>query len=210
MLLFSLTNVVYKNLIYYPNIEIAENSTTFICGESGSGKSTLLKLLNGVVSADSGEILYAGNPIEEYDPVIFRREVLLCGQSAYLFDGNIRDNFSDYYKYRELSALSTVEIMQYLKICAAEFSLDTNCAKMSGGERQRIFTAICLSMRPKVLLLDEPTSALDDETSNMVMKNIKNFCNKNTITLIVVSHNKALSEIYADSTVLLEGGSRSG
>ena len=208
MPLFSLKDVNFKNIIHYPDIEIAENSVTFVCGESGCGKSTLLKLLNGVDSADSGEILYAGNPLEEYDPVALRRDVLLCGQSAFLFDGSIEENFTEYYKYRDLRPLSTEEVRPYLKICSVEFSPNAACATMSGGERQRIFIAICLSLRPKVLLLDEPTSALDDATANVIMANIKAFCKENEITLIVVSHNKALAKAYAEHTVMLAGGGR--
>ena len=94
----------------------------------------------------------------------------------------------------------------YLKLCAALFPLGADCAAMSGGERQRVFAAICLSLRPKALLLDEPTSALDDNTANTVMTNIKTFCRENNITLIVVSHNKALAETFADHVIALGGG----
>jgi len=208
MPLFSLKNVNFKSIIHYPDIEVEQNHTTFICGESGCGKSTLLKLLNGTASVDSGEIMYFGKRIEEYDPIALRQEVLLCGQSAFLFDGSIQNNFTEYYKYRELPPLSHEEMRTYLKICAADFPLDAQCATMSGGERQRVFTAICLSFRPEVLLLDEPTSALDDITSNTVIANIKAFCQAGNITLIVVSHNKALTEAHADYTIPLIGGAR--
>jgi putative ABC transport system ATP-binding protein len=208
MPLFSLKEVQFKNIIHYPCIEIPESLATFICGESGCGKSTLLKLLNGTASADSGKILYSGKNIETYDPVALRREVLLCGQAAFLFDGSILENFAEYYKYRELPALSQDDIYMYLKICAAELPLDMGCTTMSGGERQRVFTAICLSLRPKALLLDEPTGALDDSTANTVMTNIKAFCRENDITPVVVSHNKALAEGFADTIVTLERGGR--
>lgn len=206
MPLFSLKNVNFKDIIHYPDIEIPENQTTFICGESGSGKSTLLKLLNGVVSADAGEILYAGKRIRDYDPVALRREVLLCGQSVYLFDKNIQENFNEYYDYRDLPPVSPEDIEKYLHICAADFPLDTPCATMSGGERQRVFIAVCLSLRPGVLLLDEPTSALDDATAGAMMSAIKAFCREENITLIVVSHNRALAAAYADRTISLAGG----
>ena len=169
--LFSLRNVSFKDIISYPDIEIPGGLATFICGESGSGKSTLLKLLNGVISADSGEILYSGKRVEDYDQVELRREVLLCGQAVYLFDGSVQDNFEQYHKYRD-SAILPEAMQAYLKICAADFPLNTPCVTMSGGERQRVFTAICLSFRPRVILLDEPTSALDDATAYTMMTNL--------------------------------------
>ncbi|MDR0306860.1 MAG: energy-coupling factor ABC transporter ATP-binding protein [Chitinispirillales bacterium] len=206
--LFSLKNVRFKDIIHYPDMEIPQGAATFICGESGSGKSTLLKLLNGIVSAETGEVLYSGRHIEDYDPVTLRRDVLLCGQSTFLFDKSVQENFIEYYKYRDLHPINQDKINTYLKICAANFRLDALCVTMSGGERQRVFTAICLSLRPKVFLLDEPTSALDDMTANTMMSNIKAFCNENNITLIVVSHNRALAQAYADNTIMLAGGIR--
>jgi putative ABC transport system ATP-binding protein len=207
MPLFSLQNVSFKNIIY-PDIEIRKGCVTFICGESGCGKSTLLKLLNGVVSVDNGEILYGNKPIEKYDPIALRREVLLCGQSPFLFDGNIQENFAEYYKFRDFPSISQEKAHKYLKICAADFPLDAPCDTMSGGERHRVFTAICLSFHPNVLLLDEPTSALDDATANIMLTNIKVFCQKENVTLIVVSHNKTFAKSYADHTILLAGGGR--
>jgi len=206
MPLFSLKNVSFKNIINYPALEITEGRVTFICGESGCGKSTLLKLLNGTASADSGEILYAGKPLEEYEPVLLRREILLCGQSSFLFDGNIAENFAQYYKYRELPPPEPEKYHEHLKICSAEFSEDADCTTMSGGERHRAFLAICLSLKPKVLLIDEPTAALDDATASAVLGNIKAFCAENNITLIVVSHSRALAEAYADDVIILGGG----
>jgi len=208
MSLFSLRGVCFKDIIYYPDIEIPENLATFICGESGCGKSTLLKLLSGVASPSAGEITYNTSSILKYDPVMLRREVLLCGQSAYLFDGSITDNFAQYYSYRDLQAPTTTEMRKFLNICSANFLHTAECNTMSGGERQRIFTAICLSLQPKVLLMDEPTSALDDSTANSVLTNIKSFCRHQNITLIVVSHSKAIVEAFADNTITLEGGSR--
>ena len=58
---------------------------------------------------------------------------------------------------------------------------------------------------PKVLLLDEPTSALDDNNAFNLMTNIKEFCRENDISLIVVSHNKALAEKFGDEIINLIG-----
>jgi putative ABC transport system ATP-binding protein len=176
---------------------------TFVCGESGCGKSTLLKLFNGTASADGGEVLYRGKPVEGYDPVELRREVLLCGQAAYLFAGNVRDNFAEYYRYRDLPCPADNVIQSFLETCAARFPLDAPCATMSGGEGQRVFAAICLSFRPSVLLLDEPTSALDDETAVAAMTGISAFCRENGIALVVVSHNRALAERFAGNVLTL-------
>ncbi|NLW61697.1 MAG: ATP-binding cassette domain-containing protein [Synergistaceae bacterium] len=191
-------------MIRYPNIKIAKGKTTFIHGPSGCGKSTLLKLINGTTSPDSGEIFYKGNNIENIDTIDLRREILLVAQSVFLFTGTIEENFKKYYEYRDRD-LPTKETMEkFLKICSAEFPLETRCETMSGGERQRVYIAIFLSFMPDVLMLDEPTSALDNTSSDIMMSNIKNFTNDNEMTTIVVSHYLTLAEKYGDEIIALE------
>ena len=207
MTLFALENVNYKDIIKYPDIRIPADGVTFICGESGSGKSTLLKLLNGVISATSGTITYLGSKIEDYEPIELRRNVLLISQSVYLFDKSIKENFNEYYAYRDLKVIADETMKKFLNICLADFPLDSMCNVMSGGERQRVFIAINLSYQPKVLMMDEPTSALDDKNADTLIKNIKSYCKANKISLIIVSHDKTIADRYADNIINLLGGS---
>ncbi|MCL2857189.1 MAG: ABC transporter ATP-binding protein [Oscillospiraceae bacterium] len=206
MALFVLEDVDFKGIIRYPHIKIEPCCTTFICGESGSGKSTLLKLLNGVISPTDGSIAYLGQDIDKLDPIALRRDVLFVGQAVYLFDKSIKDNFLAYYAYRDLDPISEAEIKHYLDICSLNLPIDSSCDVLSGGERQRVFIAINLSFCPKVLMMDEPTSALDDKNANALMENIKSHCKESDMTLIVVSHDRAIAEKYADQIILLEGG----
>lgn len=202
--IISASQVVFQSMIRYPNIKIAKGKTTFIHGPSGCGKNTLLKLINGTTSPDSGEIFYKGNNIENIDTIDLRREILLVAQSVFLFTGTIEENFKKYYEYRDRD-LPTKETMEkFLKICSAEFPLETRCETMSGGERQRVYIAIFLSFMPDVLMLDEPTSALDNTSSDIMMSNIKNFSKDNEMTTIVVSHYLTLAEKYGDEIIALE------
>ncbi len=202
--IISASQVVFQSMIRYPNIKIAKGKTTFIHGPSGCDKSTLLKLINGTTSPDSGEIFYKGNNIENIDTIDLRREILLVAQSVFLFTGTIEENFKKYYEYRDRD-LPTKETMEkFLKICSAEFPLETRCETMSGGERQRVYIAIFLSFMPDVLMLDEPTSALDNTSSDIMMSNIKNFSKDNEMTTIVVSHYLTLAEKYGDEIIALE------
>ena len=200
-MLFVLENVNYKNIVKFPHIEI--NNNTFICGESGSGKSTLLKLLNGVISADSGNITYLGKSIEDFVPVDLRRRVLLVSQAVYLFDKTIKENFNEYYGYRDLKPVNEETMTKLLEVCVVDLPLNSMCNVLSGGERQRIFIAVSLSFNPEVLLLDEPTSALDDKNARILMENIKSYCAAKGIALVVVSHDKEIARKYADYIINL-------
>lgn len=201
---YSLEDVQYKDILSYPKVEIAKAKTTFLIGQSGSGKSTLLKLLNNTYSATNGSLLYNNMPIESFDPIDLRREIVLVSQTLFLFDSTIKENFHEFYKYRDLDVPTDEKINEFLQLCCANFPLDTSCSTMSGGERQRVYIAIYLSLSPKVLLLDEPTSALDEETSNALMENITNHVKENNLTMVIVSHNSELAERYADDTIHLE------
>ena len=110
------------------------------------------------------------------DSIALRREVLLAGQSVFLFEGTVGENFDAFCEARESATLAAEDKQKFLRLCCANFPLDAPCVHLSGGERQRVFLAICLSFLPKVLMLDEPTSALDQETAERFMAQVLAFC----------------------------------
>jgi len=191
------------NGIYYQDLKFKEGKITFITGPSGVGKSTLLKLFNGLVSPSAGEVYYLGSNIDQSETISLRQEVSLVSQELFLFDLSIEDNFKEFYSYRELPSPAPETMEKYLRLCCLDFPLAYNCSKMSGGERQRVYIGIFLSLMPKVLLLDEPTSALDSQNSNDIFENIFGFCKENKITLIVVSHDKLLADRFSEEQIEL-------
>ena len=198
-------NLVFNQMLFYPDIAIKRGSVVFIQGPSGAGKSTLFRLINNTVSPSEGKILFNGVDIEEIDSIDLRRKIILVGQSTYLFNKTIKENFIQFHKYRETKPPEEREIKEYLNICCIDFSTDTLCENLSGGEKQRIFLAIALSFKPKVLLLDEPTSALDSNTADCVITNIVNYCKQKGITLIIISHDIALADKYAEQIIMIGG-----
>jgi len=202
-LIFKTKDLIFNDFIHFPDLEIPKNKVTFISGKSGSGKTTLFKLFNGTLTQSSGDIFYNNQNILDLDTINLRKEVLLISQTVFLFDGNIKDNFIKFYKYREETIPNESEIKYFLDICSLNFSLDKDCGEMSGGEKQRLYIAIFLSFKPKVILLDEPTSALDEENSHIVIGNILSFSRENGITLLIVSHDNDLTNDFADKVVFI-------
>ncbi|MBS6927224.1 MAG: ATP-binding cassette domain-containing protein [Finegoldia magna] len=185
----------------YDDFTINKNEIVFIVGKSGSGKSTLLKLINNTLQMKSGSIFYKDTNILNIKPVELRRNIMMTSQENFLFDMTIKENFHEFYKLRDLENLTDDEIVKFLKIADFDVDINLDVEKLSGGEKQRVFLAIALSMRPAVLLLDEPTSALDSNTAFNMMKNIVDYCKHNDITLVVVSHARNLVDEFADKTI---------
>lgn len=201
----STSSLAFMKRIFYPDCEVKKGEIVFLLGPSGSGKSTLLRLLNGTISPSAGKVFYNGKNLLEYKPLQVRREVILAGQSAFLFPGTVRENFHQYYEYREPSPPDDESIKKCLDICMAPFSPDDSCNNLSGGEKQRIFLAVALSFRPSVFLLDEPTSALDRATAEGLMKNVTDHCHKRGIAAVIVSHDRHLIDMFADRTINVGG-----
>lgn len=204
---FRTSGLVFQNKIHYPDLQIEEGAATFIKGPSGSGKSTLLRLFNATASGSSGSVFYQGRNLDTLDTIDLRREAVLAGQSVYLFPDTIENNFRLYHQFHKSPVPDTGEISSYLELCGMSVPTDSTCRSMSGGERQRVYLAIALSMRPAVLMLDEPTSALDGNLARQVMDHIKTRCQSKGTTLIVISHDDQLTNIYADHTIFIGGES---
>ena len=185
----------------YDDFAIDKNEVVFVVGKSGSGKSTLLKLINNTLQMKSGRIFYKDENILNIKPVELRKNIIMTSQENFLFDMTIRENFHEFYKLRDLEELTDEEITKFLKITNFDVDLNLNVEKLSGGEKQRVFLAIALSLDPEVLLLDEPTSALDNKTAFDMMKNIVNYCKHNDITLVVVTHARQLVDEFADKII---------
>lgn len=202
--LFRTQNLNYNGMINYPDIIIEKGKINFIIGESGCGKSTLLKLFNMFYSPKKGEIFYNGELLSLKETLSLRKEVSLVSQEVFLFDDTISENFRQFYEYREEKVPKNEYIKKMLEICCIDFALDKDCTTMSGGERQRVYTAIFLSFKPKVVMLDEPTSALDEKNSVLMIANILAFCKEYGIEVIIVTHDYRIRDQFFGNVIKLE------
>lgn len=204
--MFLLKNVKYKNILDINNLEIKENLTTCIVGESGSGKTTLLRLLNKMISCDSGEIYYNNKPLSEIDSVILRRSVVMLPQSPAIFKGTIRDNLLMGLNFSEKPPVSDEILNLTLRTVKLNKDINDNADKLSGGEKQRLALGRILIMNPDVLLLDEPSSALDEDTENIIIEALVDYSRKNNKTLVMVTHSKSVAERFSDEIITIEKG----
>jgi putative ABC transport system ATP-binding protein len=204
--MFQLLGVRYKNILHVDELIIPNKKTTCIIGESGSGKTTLLKLLNKLISCDTGEILYNNLSIYKIDSVDLRRRVVMLPQSPAIFHGTVRDNLLIALKFAEKPFVSDEKLYQVLKTIQLNKALTEGTEKLSGGEKQRLALGRVILLDPEVLLLDEPSSSLDEETENSIINNLVNYAKENCKTLIMVTHSKKVADKFSDNTIQIKDG----
>ncbi len=190
------------------NIELERHKSVALVGRSGSGKSTIAKLVSGLYSQWSGDVLLDGEPITNYDAKELSRKIAVVEQQTRLFSGTVRDNlvlWNDRSVTDEeiVIACKMVGIHEEImdKPMGYLYDLEENGRNISGGQRQRIELARCILRKPELLILDEATSALDEATEKLVMENILSL----GITVLVIAH-RLSTIVTCDNIVVFDKG----
>jgi len=171
-----------------------------IMGSSGSGKSTLLNILGILDGYDEGTYSLDNQLItdlSEKKAAQYRNQMIgFVFQSFNLITfKNALENIALPLYYQKVSRRKRNKIaMEYLEMMGLTDWADHMPNELSGGQKQRVAIARALINQPKVILADEPTGALDSETSYEVMRVLRKI-NESGITVIIVTHEKDISEM---------------
>lgn len=188
------------------SLNIEQGKFVVILGPSGAGKSTLLNLLGGLDTPTNGKIIVDGNDIAN----------LNSDQLAEYRASKVGFIFQFYNLIPTLTVLENISLVNEIskdhldakQILDGVGLLDhanNFPSELSGGEQQRVSIARALAKNPKIVLCDEPTGALDSKTGVMILKLLKDMCDKYQKTIIVVTHNQNIAKI-ADVIVRLKNG----
>lgn len=185
---------------------IDEGEFVVVLGASGAGKTTILNILGGMENATSGSVMVNGVDIAQYDDnklCMYRRN-------------DIGFVFQFYNLIQNLTARENVELalqickdpldaVEVLKLVGLQNRLDSFPSQLSGGEQQRVAIARAVAKNPKLLLCDEPTGALDYQTGKQVLKVLQDTCRTQNKTVIVITHNLALTPM-GDKVIKVRSG----
>lgn len=189
------------------SFEIDRGEICVIVGESGAGKTTLLNILGGMDSLTEGRVTVDGVDVSAYG----KKELTAYRRTEVGFV------FQFYNLIPNLTAIENVEIAAQLtknaldpKTVLEQVGLGDRMgnfpAQLSGGEQQRVAIARALAKNPKLLLCDEPTGALDYNTGKAILKLLQDTCRDTGMTVIIITHNKALCDM-ADRVIRVKSGS---
>lgn len=189
------------------DLDIAEGEFFTIVGPSGSGKTTMLRMLAGMDTPTSGDILLKGARIN--DVPANKRPTCMVFQSLALFPHRtvgqniefplkIRGEAPDHRKARAL------QLMDLLRLPQTYYG--KNVMKCSGGERQRVALARALAYDPQILFFDEPLSAIDYKLRKTLEKELKDIHRETKKTFVYITHSLEEAMVMSDRIGVMRAG----
>lgn len=188
------------------NFSIKKGEFVVIAGASGAGKSTILNILGGMDTPTSGQIFVDSSEISKYSQkelTTYRRYDIGFVFQFY----NLVQNLTVFENVELATEIckNPLDIMETIEAVGLKDRKDNFPAQLSGGEQQRVAIARALAKNPKLLLCDEPTGALDYNTGKAVLKLLQDTCKKYKMTVVVITHNLALTPM-GDKIIKVKNG----
>lgn len=190
------------------NLEINDGEIISIIGPSGSGKSTILRIINHLISPDSGNVYYNNQLITDKNAQRIRLKMGMVFQHFELFPHKtVLENITLAPIVNKVLPKDQAKLKAYelLKMVGLEDKFDVYPNTLSGGQKQRVAIARMLAMDPEVMLFDEPTSALDPEMVKDILDIIKAIA-KSGKTIIIVTHEMNFAKNISDRILFMDQG----
>lgn len=203
-----------KTVLHNVSATFETGKTNLIIGQSGSGKTVLIKSIVGLLSPDSGEILYDGRDIMKMDTQqkrSIRAEIGMLFQGSALFDsetvlGNVM------FPLTMFSNMSKGEMLDRAQFCLERVNLKGADKKypseISGGMQKRVAIARAIALNPKYLFCDEPNSGLDPRTSILIDELLRDITHEYNITTIINTHDMNSVLGIGENIVFINKGHR--
>jgi lipoprotein-releasing system ATP-binding protein len=187
------------HILQQVDLSLSDSTSVAITGRSGSGKPTLLQISAGLLSCDSGQVIFENRELSTLDDV--RLSMLRCRRMGFIFQSSLLlDDFN---------ALENVQIPAMIAGCSEKEAqkralnllqtvgladrLYHTSDQLSGGERQRVAIARALVNEPAVIFADEPTGSLDERNAQLVEDLLLNLVAERKVALMLITHNNVFA-----------------
>jgi len=193
-------------VIHGIDVEIADGEFIVIVGPSGCGKSTLLRMVAGLETVTSGEVLIAGEQVNDREPM--DRDIAMVFQNYALYPHmSVRQNMGYGLKIAGL-ARDRIEakVAEAARLLELESLLDRKPRQLSGGQRQRVAMGRAIVREPAVFLFDEPLSNLDAKLRVQMRLEIRELQSKLGVTSLYVTHDQVEAMTMADRMIVMNEG----
>lgn len=188
------------------NLQVPAGSLTALLGPSGSGKTTLLRIIAGLESADSGQVLFDDRDVTQL--AARERGVGFVFQHYALFRHmTVAENIAFGLRVRKRPAADVNQrVQELLRLVRLEGLGQRLPTELSGGQRQRVALARALAVRPQMLLLDEPFGALDARVRQELRGWLRRLHQEMHVTTVFVTHDQEEAFEMADQVVVMNQG----
>lgn len=193
-------------IIHGINVEISDGEFIVIVGPSGCGKSTLLRMVAGLETITSGEVLINGERANDKEPM--DRDIAMVFQNYALYPHmSVRQNMGYGLKIAGLpkDEIAT-KVTETARLLELETLLDRKPRQLSGGQRQRVAMGRAIVREPAVFLFDEPLSNLDAKLRAQMRLEIKQLQGKLGVTSLYVTHDQVEAMTMADRMIVMNEG----
>lgn len=175
-----------------------------IVGHNGSGKSTTVRLIDGLLEAESGDIIISGDKLTADNVWEKRRQIGMVFQNPdnQFVGATVEDDVAFGLENQGMDYPMMVKrVHEALELVGMQNFKEREPARLSGGQKQRVAIAGVVALQPDIIILDEATSMLDPEGRLELIRTVKKIKDKNHLTVISITHD--LDEISLSDRVLL-------
>lgn len=216
-----MTNIITVNNLFFKydsnqthyqlenvSFHVKQGEWLSIIGHNGSGKSTTVRLIDGLLEAESGQIIIDGQELTEDNVWELRHKIGMVFQNPdnQFVGATVEDDVAFGLENKGIPLKDMKErVDQALDLVGmSEFKM-REPARLSGGQKQRVAIAGAVAMRPKVIILDEATSMLDPEGRLELIRTIRAIRQKYNLTVISITHD--LDEVaLSDRVIVMKNG----
>ncbi|MDD6073311.1 MAG: phosphonate ABC transporter ATP-binding protein [Otoolea sp.] len=201
------------------SFQIGQGEFVSVIGPSGAGKTTLFSILNGTSACDCGRILFDGNPFHSFQGNKKRALQKSIGtiyqdfrlvENSSCLENVLTASLPDMHMIPAILGLYGKERNQEAEKLLTRVGLAGKAGEpvhnLSGGQKQRVAIARALMRRPSILLADEPVASLDPVTGRQILELLKSIQTTGQVTILMNSHNLALSMEFSDRLIGLKDG----